>query len=236
MRPFILLGSSLLALLSSPEHPQFEGTLVVRVGGPGGTGAMVMTLTAKGQKVLTVMALPGDKQEYRSITDNKTHTTTNFVPFPPGMAKPPGVANAKGVITVVKNPVLALPTPKPGEKSDIRALGTSQSIAGYRCEDYEFTAAAGAVTRMCLSKQLGAVFPGMMGGKSVSGQPAPWAAALGSTPMTPLKVWHPGGEIVLEVIEVKRQLVSPRVFDAPPGYIDIATAMKNRTTAPQARP
>ncbi|MEO5800072.1 MAG: DUF4412 domain-containing protein [Gemmatimonadales bacterium] len=233
MRTILLLAGSLLAL--APDAP-FEGTLTVRVGGPGGTGAMVMKLTAKGTKVLTVMALPGNNQELRSVTDNKAHTTTNFTPFPPGMAKPAGVADAKGVVTVVKNPVFGPPVMKRGEKTDIRALGTSQSIAGYRCDDFEFTGEAGAVTRMCLSKQLGAIFPGVMGGKNLNGQATPWAAALGDKPMTPLKVWRPGGETILEVIEVKRQLVSPHVFDAPPGYIDIATAMKNRTTLPPSRP
>ncbi|MES2125156.1 MAG: hypothetical protein V4503_10770, partial [Gemmatimonadota bacterium] len=67
-----------------------------------------------------------------------------------------------------------------------------------------------------------------------AGQGAPdWDQAEGGKPMMPLKVWRPDGVTILEVVEVKRELVSPRVFDVPPGYVDLKTAVQNRTTTPK---
>ncbi|MEP6590522.1 MAG: DUF4412 domain-containing protein [Gemmatimonadota bacterium] len=223
MRRFALL--LILLPAGSLAAQQFEGTIVVRSGGPGGTGAMLWRMTTKGQKVLNVTTLPGIGQEMRMITDNHAGTLTTMTPFPPGMALPPGVANAKGVVKVE-------PLPKQANgkapKSDIRKLGTTQMIAGLRCTDYEVTSDNGQTIRMCLTTSLGAMANGAIGG----GNPE-WGAAPGGKPTMPLKIWRPGGATLLEVVEVKRELVSPRAFDIPAGYVDIATAMKNRSLIPK---
>jgi hypothetical protein len=232
MRRLLLISLSVIALLRPLTAQQFEGTIAVRIGGPGGTGSMVSRMTTKGDKVLTVIALPGVAgQDLRMITDNRARTMIMLTPFPPGMVLPKGVASAKGIITVRDFPA---PAPSPSTKpinSDIRKLGSSQTIAGINCDDYEATGETGQVVRMCLAASLGRLTSGALGEGGQSGQPAPWARALGNKPLMPLKVWKPDGTTVLEVMEIKRQLVASRVFDIPPGYVDVATALKNRTGA-----
>lgn len=231
MRKLTCFALALLLLPLSLAAQRFEGTLKVRVGGPGGTGAMLMSVTVKGDKVLNVMALPGMNREVRSITDNKARTMTSYTPFPPGMVVPSGVAKAKGVIAVQKLSALA-PAPKQAGKSDLRPLGTSQTIAGYKCDDFELTGETGDVVRMCLSTSLGGVMMESVG-PTPDGKPAPWARALGNKPVTPLKMWSSNGNTILEVVAIKRELVSSHAFDAPAGYIDMATALKYRTTVPK---
>lgn len=233
MRYLPLLALSFVALSQRLDAQRFEGTITVRVGGPGGTGSMLTRMTAKGDKVLNVIALPGMGQEIRTITDNSARTLTSLTPFPPGMTLPPGVATAKGIIDVRPLPVPAKITPGATTKADIRKLGTSQTIAGTRCDDYEVTGETGQIVRMCLATSLGGLVPGALGGAATGGQPAPWTKALGNKPLMPLKIWQPDGTTILEVVAIKRQLVSPRLFDVPPGYITMATALKNRTSVPK---
>ncbi|MES2123087.1 MAG: hypothetical protein V4503_00215, partial [Gemmatimonadota bacterium] len=141
----------LLLPCTSLAAQQFEGTLTVRTAGPAGTGAMISKLTTKGQKTLNVIALPGIGQEMRTITDNRAGTFTTLRPFPPGMTLPAGVANAKGVITVDKLPTFSKPGGRTPPKTNIRKLGTSQTIAGLQCADYELTAENGQTLRACLT-------------------------------------------------------------------------------------
>jgi len=231
----LFLGTLALLLLAPPlASQQFEGTLTVRIGGPGGTGSMITRMTTKGDKVLTVMTLPGTPpQELRMITDNNAHTLTTLTPFPPGMVLPPGVSTAKGVVAVRAVPAPMKPMTGNTPKSDIRKLGSSQTIAATTCDDYEVTGETGQVVRMCLASSLGRMAPGALGGGGQSGQPAPWASVLGDKPLMPLKIWQPDGTIVLEVVAIKRDLVSPRLFDIPPGYVDMETALKARTGTPK---
>lgn len=234
MRRFFLCALPLVSLVLPLRSQQFEGTLTVRIGGPGGTGSMLTRMTTKGDKVLTVMTLPGTPpQELRMITDNHAHTLTTLTPFPPGMVLPPGVSMAKGVVAVREMPTPVKPTTGSSSKSDIRKLGSSQTIAATKCDDYEVTGETGQVVRMCLASSLGRMAPGALGGGGQSGQPAPWASVLGDKPLMPLKIWQPDGTIVLEVVAIKRELVSPRVFDIPPGYVDMETALKARTGTPK---
>lgn len=231
----ILLSFTLAALVLTPPMvaQQFEGTFTMRVGGPGGTGAMISKITTKGDRVLNIIALPGMAQEMRTIIDNHAGTITTLTPFPPRMTKPQGVANAKGVIAVRPLPSLGAGTTGAPPHSDIRALGTSQAIAGIQCNDYEATSETGQTVRMCLTSALGRLTTGAMGGAASGDQPAPWAAALGNKPMIPLKIWRTNGVTILEVVEIKRHPVSLHAFDIPPGYIDMATALKNRTSVPK---
>ena len=234
MRRLLLIALSATALTRPLTAQQFEGTIAVRIGGPGGTGSMVSRMTTKGDKVLTVIALPGVAgQELRMITDHRARTMTMLTPFPPGMVLPKGVSTAKGIITVRQIPGPAKSPSTTAMHSDIRRLERSQTIAGISCDDYEATGETGQVVRMCLAASLGRLAAGALGEGGQSGQPAPWARALGNKPLMPLKVWKPDGTTLLEVIEIKRQLVASRVFDIPAGYIDAATALKHRTGIPK---
>jgi len=234
MRRLLLCALSSVSFVLPLSAQQFEGTLTVRIGGPGGTGSMITRMTTKGDKVLTVMTLPGAAgQELRMITDNHAHTLTTLTPFPPGMVLPPGVSTAKGVVAVRSMPTPPKTTSGGTPKSDIRKLGTSQTIAATKCDDYEATGETGQVVRMCLASSLGRMAPGALGGGGQSGQPAPWASVLGDKPLMPLKIWQPDGTIVLEVVGIKRELVSPKTFDVPPGYVDMETALKARTGTPK---
>ena len=234
MRLLLLLALPMMTLAPPLAAQQFEGSITVRIGEPGGTGSLLSRITTKGDKVLTVMALPGAAgRELRMITDNRAHKLTRLTPFPPGMKLPAGVSLAKGVIDVRDLPAQAKSPVAGSPKTDTRKLGTSQTIAGTRCDDYEATGETGQVVRMCLASSLGHLAFGALGEGGGNGPPEPWAGALGNKPLLPLKIWHPDGATVFEVVEIKRELVSPKVFDVPPGYIDIQTAMKNRTGMPK---
>lgn len=230
MRTPILSLLSTLALALPAAAQGFEGSIVVRISGPGGMGAMTSEMTTKGTKVLNVIRLPGVGQEMRLITDYTAHTITTLRPFPPGMPLPEGVSEAKGVVAVSKTPE----TPKAtGSAGDLRALGTSQVIAKTRCDDYEATSETGEVIRICLAKAISGRSPGVLGNAGGGGASSAWSKVLGGKPVMPLKVWTPNGQTEFEVVEIKPGKVSDRVFDVPSGYIDMATAMKNRTSTPK---
>jgi hypothetical protein len=162
---------------------------------------------------------------------------TTLMPMPAQMANAmPGAANAKGLkFTISLDQVNRMNPGQRGqgqpEKVNIKALGTTEKIAGYACDDYEITNARGEAWRMCASSTLGTfVFPGMSGpmGRGSSGAPD-WARALGNKPMFPLKVWTPGdNKVSFEVTAIERIAVPDSTFVVPDGYMDMSAFGRGR--------
>jgi hypothetical protein len=107
-------------------------------------------------------------------------------------------------------------------KSDIRRLGTSDTIAGVSCDDYEIKEEKSTPMRACITTALGAfAFPisgrGMMGGRG-SASPG-WARAFDGKPGFPLKVWSSDGSVALQVTEIDKTPVEDSAFVIPEGYV-----------------
>jgi len=114
----------------------------------------------------------------------------------------------------------------------VKALGTSQTIAGHKCNDFEITSTK-EVTRVCLSTDMGTfTFPTMgggFGGRGRGGASSPsWTHLLASHPGYPLKAWTPEGKVTFEVTKIEKGSVPAAMFEIPEGYMDLGGMMGGR--------
>jgi hypothetical protein len=168
--------------------------------------------------------------EVRSIYDPKANTMTTLMPMIAGMANLPGMANAKGMKTVVDLSKMqggAGANVGGSANGDLKKLGTSQTVAGMPCDDYEASSSNGQTMRMCVTSALGRfTMPQMGGGMGRSASPPPaWAHAFGNKPMFPLKVWSTDGKMAMEVTAIDKGSVPSSMFEVPDGYVDVAAMM-----------
>lgn len=204
--------STLLSLLpilaAAPLAAQtFEGVVMVKMptAGPAAGDAKYMI---KGDKMVTVMTMgansgPMAGKEMRMITDRTTAKSTMLIPMEMG-----GMKGMKMEID------LKAEAAKAGHTSEITALGTSETIAGYKCDNIAIKDGK-STTTVCMSSQLGTfAFPsgGMSGG-------APgWVSAMSSHPGFPLRVTGTDGKVILEVTAVHPGKVAAEEFVIPDGY------------------
>jgi hypothetical protein len=239
MRRFIAL--TLIGLVAAtPLAAQFEGTITMKMTPPtsSNTGDINIKIAVKGDRSATVMSMPGSAgpmagMEMRSIYDPKANTMTTLIPISPAMAAIPAMANAKGMKTVTDlSKVSATASQGGSSKADVKKLGTSETILGMSCDDYEITNTGGQPTRMCVTSALGRfTLPQMDGGMGRRGggaQTPAWAQAFGNKPMFPLKVWSTDGKLAMEVIAVDKGSVPASMFEIPEGYVDMASIMGRR--------
>jgi hypothetical protein len=128
-------------------------------------------------------------------------------------------------------------TPSGAPATPPKKLGTTQTIAGVPCDDYEMQDSL--KTRFCASNTMGKfVFPnlgalggagggrrgggggGLLGGLSVPG----WATGLSGSGF-PLKVWTPDGKVQMEVTAVEKKAMPDDIFVIPDSYVDLSTMM-----------
>ena len=224
---------SFAAASPAPLAAQFEGTVTMKMSaaGAGAAGDMTMKVAIKNGMSATVMSMPSGPMagmEMRSINDGKT--VTSLIPMPPGMAaQMPGMANAKGMKMVVDLTKMPSGTSGTPEKVDVKKLGTTETIIGISCDDYEITSASGTTTRACMATGLGRFIMPQSGGgmgRRGGGQSAPsWATAFGNQPVFPLKVWTTDGKVAMEVTAIDKSPVPASMFEIPDGYIDMAAMM-----------
>lgn len=227
MRHATLLLTPLL--LAAPLGAQgFEGTIAMRLSGGQGE-SMDATMYTKGDRMAMVVKLPASAgpmagKEMRSIMNHATGKVTVLLPAVPGMPLPPGSKGMKMTTDMMTGPMA-----KQGEEADFtaRKLGTSQTIAGYSCDDYEVTS-AGEVMNICVTDRLGRfTMPGTgMPGRQ---QPPPaWARAFGDKPMFPLKVWGTSGGSAAEMLVTSvtpGSVPAPMLDDSAEGYVDMSAMM-----------
>lgn len=202
---------SLLPLLAAaPLASQaFEGVVMIKMptAGPAAGEARYMI---KGNKMVTVMTMGGNSgpmagKEMRMITDRAAMKSTMLIPME--------MAGMKGMKMEID---LNAQAAKAGHAAEITSLGTSDVIAGYKCENIAIKDGKNTTT-VCMSTQLGTfAFPssGMGGGGGAPG----WATALSSHGGFPLRVTGTDGKVVLEVTHVKPGPVSAEEFVIPDGY------------------
>jgi hypothetical protein len=113
----------------------------------------------------------------------------------------------------------------------VKKLGTSETVVGLSCDDYEATSDKGEVTRLCMTSALGRfMYPQTSGGiggrRGGGGSAAPsWSTAFGDKPMFPLKVVTSDGKMAMEVTAIDKSPVSASVFEIPDGYVDLSAMM-----------
>jgi hypothetical protein len=214
----------------------FEGTVAMRMSSP--QGEISAKYQFKGDKLAMVMIAPASSgpmagAEIRMIMDPAAKTMTMLAPMPAGMGGG-GMfpADAKGIKMVMPTDAAATAQADNGAAPKITKLGTSQTVAGMKCDDYEMVQ-DNTTMRMCLATGMAKfTFPDMgggMGGRSRGGNTTPaWAKALGNNPGFPLKVWETGGKVAMEVTSVDRGAVPASAFEVPAGYMDMSAMMGGR--------
>ncbi len=219
--------SALLPLfLALPLGAQgFEGTINMRMTTPQSPDPITTTMHIKGNMMAMVMNLPTTAgpmagMEARMILDQSAKKMTMLMPMPPGMPAMPGAKGMKIVTDLTKVQGDADKVPEVA----VKKLGTSQTIAGMSCDDYQTTSGSETMN-MCITDKLGRF---TMPSTGAGGGSPSWTRAFGDKPMFPLKVWTntTGHSVAMEVTSVKRGTVPAEVFDtSPEGYRDMSAMM-----------
>lgn len=221
------LSALLPIFLALPLGAQaFEGTINMRMTSQESPDPITTTMHIKGDLMAMVMTFPASAGpmagiEARMILDQGAKKMTMLMPMPPGIPAMPGAKGMKIVTDLTKAQAEAAKAPEP----TVTKLGTSQTIAGMSCDDYQ-TTSGGETTNMCVTDKLGR-FALPSGGVGAPPPPA-WARAFGDKPMFPLKVWttSSGSSVAMEVTSVKRGAVPAEVFNtSPAGYQDMSSMM-----------
>jgi hypothetical protein len=229
---FLLLFA--LPLIAGRAAAQaFEGTVTMTVAtshAGRSNGGTMKTATRGDRTVISMMegssAAEMAESEVRTIIDRKANTLTTLVPIAPGMSMPPaltGGVNARGFVMVTPlSSMFGKGDGKLDTLPDVRKLGTSQTIAGVRCDDYEIRERRAAPLHACITTALGPfAYPlsgrGLMGGGGPTS--SAWARALGDKPGFPLKVSSDDGSISLQVTAIDRTPVPDSAFAVPAGYV-----------------
>jgi hypothetical protein len=211
----------------------FEGTVTMTIGSTfrGKTSEGTIKTATKGHRTVATLVMGPDAGpmaglEVRTIADRKANTLTRLTALPAGTTLPPAITggvDAKGIKLVEPlSDQSDLGGMSLNAKPDIRKLGTSQTIAGVSCDDYEVKEEKAALMRACITTELGEfALPisgrGMMGGRG-SATPG-WARAFGGKPGFPLKVWSSDGKVDLQVTAIDKTPVADSAFAIPEGYV-----------------
>ncbi|MBP9897852.1 MAG: DUF4412 domain-containing protein [Gemmatimonadales bacterium] len=229
--PLLLLP---LALALPMGAQGFEGTMSMRVGAPDGT-MMDVKYMIKGDKMGMTATAPASAgplagSEVRMIIDQSAKTMTMMMPLPAGMGNGMLPPDTKGLKMV--NPI-GSGTATEGSNTPVeyKKLGTSQTIAGLKCDDYE-ASADGQTTKICFAPNVGMfAYPNLGGGMNGRGRGAAapgWAKGLSTAPGFPLKVWSADGKVSMEVTAIDRTAVPLSAFEVPAGYVDLSAMMGGR--------
>ena len=209
---------SVLTLLAAPLGAQaFTGTLTVRMSVPGVGPMDVKAHLADGKQAMVMAGGPGvmANAEMRMVINPAERRITTFTSMPGA----PGGGKFKQVQT------FAPPTTASGDATvTVTKLGTSQTVAGLKCDDYELVS-QGETTKMCATEALGRFNMSMEGANGRGATPA-WARALRNRNFFPLKVWNAEGGVSLEVTAVDRTAPAAALFDEDtPGYATMPGGM-----------
>ena len=203
----------------------FEGTVTMDLPSMSNT-AGGMTYQIKGDKMAMSMTMgqnagPMAGKEMRMIVDQGTGKMTMLIPMEMG--------GSKGMKMVVDMKSAANDHQADIVNTEIKPLGTSETIAGYKCDDYEIRDKGKVTGRMCATHDLGTfAYPSgsPMGGRSST--PA-WARVLSEKGgFFPLKYADENGKTVIVVTSVKRGNVPADAFAIPEGYNDMSGMMSGR--------
>lgn len=202
----------------------FEGTVVMRMTPGSDPNPVMTTMQIKGSMVAMTVTLPASAGpaagvEAHMIFDQTSQKMTMLMPMPPGV---PGMDGAKGMKIVSDRSKARANANESG--TTIKKLGTSQTVAGYQCDDYQTTSANGETVNLCVTDKIGRF---TMPSNPRTRAPA-WTHAFGDKPVFPLKVWKSGDtkSFLLEVTSIQRGAVPADAFNtSPEGYRDMSAMM-----------
>ncbi len=227
----LLLVSTLAAVPAAAQ--QFEGTVHMKMTGMNsgsGTGDMNVTYYLKSGRMAMEMLIPAGSQmagqQVRMIYDQSSTTMTVLVPTSAEMmGRMGGMGNGVKGIKMVLDMSKVVPDSSM-VSATTRKLGTSETIAGYPCDDYAVTS-KNETTTVCVTQALGQfVYPVSGMGR---GRPAPpaWTEVFGKHGF-PLKATMPDGQGTMEVTAVDKSTVPDSVFAIPGDYMDMSGMMGGR--------
>jgi hypothetical protein len=106
--------------------------------------------------------------------------------------------------------------------TEVKPLGTSQTIAGHHCEDLQIVVDGKGTTKVCITSELGSFAMANMSPAGRGASAPDWAAAFGGRPMFPLKVTGADGKVIMEATAVRAEPVHAEMFAVPDGYMDMS--------------
>jgi hypothetical protein len=217
MRSLILLPAVLLT--AAPLAAQgFTGVITMRGNDPS-SGTMVESkVYIDGDRSVIVAKMPEGPmagQEMRAVNNPAAGRTTMFITMQ-------GMPGMKGMKMVIPHQDGAA---EGSTNISAKSLGTSQTIAGMRCDDYEVTV-DGEKMNMCVTEALGRFQMSAMGAGG-RGQ-AQWTRAFNNRNVFPLKMSTQAG-VAMEVISIERGAVDASLFDEnTPGYMNAPGMGRNQ--------
>jgi len=211
------------ALAAAPLNAQgFEGAVSVKTDttDPNSLRNEVLHVTP-GRMAITGLTGPasqiGAGAEMRILVDWTAAKITVLLPLAGQMAQMAQMNPQMKGIKIVTD----IPAATATKASTLKALGTSQTIAGMKCDDYVETGVK-EPRQLCLTKALGRfTMPSTGRGGRGGGGPS-WANAIGDNGF-PLKVWIPNGTVDFEATAVRPGSVPGSIFAIPDGYMDMGS-------------
>ncbi|HEY3933072.1 MAG TPA: DUF4412 domain-containing protein [Gemmatimonadales bacterium] len=209
MRRFLAV-SCLSFIAAVPLAAQFEGT--VNMDMPSQAGAK-MSYYIKGNMLAANAAMNngGAVHEVHMIFDIPNHKMTMFVPM--------AMQGMKGVKMVYDT---RNDTSSSAATTDLKSLGTSETIAGYKCDDVQVIDAGKPAGTICMTHDLGFFAYAMMSGMGKRAASPTWASVFGNKPAFPLKVTDSNGKVVMVATSVQKGPVPADAFTVPDGYQDMS--------------
>lgn len=226
MRTTVIAGLGLTTLLLAPASSEaqraFEGVISYRMTMQG--QSMTMTQMSKGTRVRTEMEMPGMPGPMYVLMDSESQVMQTVVPSM-GMYMEMDLKQMMDQLPV---------TPEMRERASqtptIEKLGTSDQIAGIRCENYRFHQGTDQV-ESCIATGLGYFMGGAGGGPAGGrGQQQGPLGGLGldfsalmaefKDGMVPLRVrvqQNGAWETVMEATSVERKSLDAGLFQLPAG-------------------
>jgi hypothetical protein len=219
MRCLTLISALMLA---APMGAQtFEGTITMRMSVPDGEPMEMKVHHADGKQAVVMSGGAGPMAggEMRMVMNSAENRVTTFITMG-------GMGKFKSVSPLNSTPA--------GQAADadltVTKLGTSQTVAGMRCDDYEVTdPKTDKPFRMCMTEALGRLNMPSMGGPGQGNATPAWSRAFGNRPLFPLKVWNDDSQVAVEVIRVERGSPDKALFDEnTPGYMTAPAGLGGR--------
>jgi hypothetical protein len=210
MRPFVA-GSALSLLVALPLTAQFEGTVVMNLT-PADKHAGEMTYYIKNNQLASSVLIASGQmsgQTVRMLYDIPNGKVSLLMPMAMG--------GAKGI----KMDIDLRAQAGAHHTTEVKPLGTSQTIAGRHCEDLQIVLDGKPSGKVCVSSELGTFAMANMNPAGRGASAPDWAAAFSGRPMFPLKVVGADGKVVMEATAVHAGPVQAEMFAVPDGYMDM---------------
>jgi hypothetical protein len=220
MRRSAVLIATLAVLAARLPAQTFEGTVSVKTDSTDPNALLDLKLHLKGSQVAIVGMTGAGSQlgpgvEMRILIDWTTMKSTMLMPLAGAMAQMAQMNPSMKGIKIVSD----IPASVVAKAGGVKPLGTSETIAGHRCDDFEETGVK-VPHQLCLTKEFGRFTMPSTAGRGGRGGGPSWTTAIGDNGF-PLKVWTPGGKVDFEATSVRPGNVPAATFAIPDGYVDM---------------